>query len=55
MAQRVTTTPPNCPHCDDRRVDEYTHYDCPKGAAPESHRHWVCSSCDWEWITQIAE
>jgi transposase-like protein len=49
MTQRVAVRPPLCPQCGGQRVDEYTHYECPPELSAE-HRHWVCVTCDFEWI-----
>jgi hypothetical protein len=53
-ANQPMARPPRCPRCDDPLVDEYTHYNCPPGTTESSHRHWVCSHCDNEWIEDLA-
>jgi hypothetical protein len=42
---------PPCAKCGGRRVDEYTHYGCPDGSSDQPHRHWVCVTCEFEFIT----
>ena len=42
---------PPCSKCGGRRVDEYTHYGCPDGSSDHTHRHWVCVTCDFEFVT----
>jgi hypothetical protein len=49
MTFRVAERPPACPECGGLRVDEYTHYECPPGISAD-HRHWVCVTCEHEWI-----
>jgi hypothetical protein len=49
MTFKVMSRPPPCPDCGGLRVDEYTHYECPPGISPD-HRHWVCTTCEHEWI-----
>jgi hypothetical protein len=44
-------TVPPCPQCGGRRVDEYTHYGCPDGSSDHAHRHWVCVTCEFEFVT----
>jgi hypothetical protein len=45
------TTVPSCSKCGGRRVDEYTHYGCPDGSSDHAHRHWVCATCEFEFVT----
>jgi hypothetical protein len=45
------TAVPPCSQCGGRRVDEYTHYGCPDGSSDQVHRHWVCVTCEFEFIT----
>jgi glycosyltransferase involved in cell wall biosynthesis len=49
--QMSDTEVPTCAKCGGRRVDEYTHYGCPDGSAGHTHRHWVCVTCDFEFVT----
>jgi hypothetical protein len=42
---------PACSKCGARRVDEYTHYGCPDGSSDHRHRHWVCVTCEFEFMT----
>jgi hypothetical protein len=50
----VAITPPPCPRCGERRVDEYTHYGCPESSG-EPHRHWLCAECDMEFVTPSSD
>jgi hypothetical protein len=45
------TAVPSCSKCGGRRVDEYTHYGCPDGSAGHTHRHWVCVTCEFEFVS----
>jgi transposase-like protein len=47
---QATLRPPQCPNCQQRSMDEYTHHDCPEGIPRAHHRHWVCDECDFEWV-----
>jgi hypothetical protein len=42
---------PPCSQCGGRRVDEYTHYGCPDGSSDHAHRHWVCATGEFEFVT----
>jgi hypothetical protein len=45
------TAVPTCSRCGGRRVDEYTHYGCPEGSSDHTHRHWLCVTCEFEFVT----
>jgi hypothetical protein len=51
------TNSEGCPRCGSRRVDEYTHYECPPGSTTEDHRHLVCANtaCNHEWVEALSK
>jgi len=51
------TNSEGCPRCGSRRVDEYTHYECPPGSTTEDHRHLVCANTArrHEWVETLSK